>query len=75
MWDKESHDENGNGTRIICTSCHYTSSIFEDPRGIFLNEDKFKFQGQSARSKGWFDVNFDCIEENFGTRKSYLFKR
>ena len=25
------------------------------------NEAKFKFQGQSARSQRWFDLEFDCI--------------
>ena len=28
------------------------------------NEAKFKFQGQSARSKRWFDLDFDWIEVN-----------
>ena len=27
------------------------------------NEAKFKFQGQSARSQRWFDLDFDWIEE------------
>ena len=26
------------------------------------NEAKFKFQGQSARSQHWFDLDFDWIE-------------
>ena len=25
------------------------------------NEAKFNFQGQSARSQSWFDLDFDCI--------------
>ena len=31
------------------------------------NKDKLKFQGQSARSKRWFDLDFDWIEENHST--------
>ena len=27
------------------------------------NEAKFKFQGQSARSQRWFDLDFDWIEK------------
>ena len=33
------------------------------------NETKFKFQGQSARSQRWFDLDFDQIELNFITRE------
>ena len=29
------------------------------------NEAKFKFQGKSARSQRWFDIDFDWIEVNF----------
>ena len=36
------------------------------------NEAKFKFQGQSARSQCWFDLDFDCIEVNFITRETDL---
>ena len=32
------------------------------------NEGKFKFQGQSARSQRWFDLEFDWIEVNVSTR-------
>ena len=31
------------------------------------NEAKFKFQGQSARSQRWFDLDFYWIEVNFST--------
>ena len=31
------------------------------------NEDKFKLQGQSARSQCWFDILFYWIEENYST--------
>ena len=31
------------------------------------NEAKFKFQGKSARSQRWFDLDFYWIEVNFST--------
>ena len=34
------------------------------------NEAKFKFQGQSARSQIWFDLDFDWIEINFSPREA-----
>ena len=34
----------------------------------FNNKGKFKFQGQSARSQQWFDLDLDWIEGNFSTR-------
>ena len=40
-----------------------------------LNEAKFKFQGQSARSQRWFDLEFDWIEVNFSTREPDLYKK
>ena len=33
------------------------------------NEAKFKSQGQSTRSKRWFDPEFDLIEVNFSAHK------
>ena len=33
------------------------------------NEAKFKFQGLSARSQRWFDIDFYWIEVNFSTRE------
>ena len=39
------------------------------------NEAKFKFQGQSARSLRWFDLEFDCIEVNFSTREPDFYKK
>ena len=32
-------------------------------------ESKFKFQGQSARSQLWFDLDLDWIDINFSTRE------
>ena len=39
------------------------------------NEAKLKFQGQSARSQHWFDLDFGWIEENFSIREPYLYKK
>ena len=41
---------------------------------ININEDKFKFQGQSKRSQRWFDLDFNWIEEKFSTHKPDLYK-
>ena len=39
------------------------------------NEAKFKFQGQSARSQQWFDLDLDWIEVNFSTRDTDFYKK
>ena len=39
------------------------------------NESKFKFQGQSARSQLWVDLNLDWIEMNFSTREPDFYKK
>ena len=39
------------------------------------NEAKFKFQGQSARSKWWFHIDLDWIEVNFSTREPNFYKK
>ena len=39
------------------------------------NDDKFKFQGQSARSQRWFDLDFDSTEEIFSTHEPDLYKK
>ena len=39
------------------------------------NEVKLKFQGQSARSKRWFDLGFDWIEVKFSTNKPDFYKK
>ena len=36
---------------------------------------KYNFQGQSARSRHWFDLDHEWLEENFMTRKLYLYKK
>ena len=33
------------------------------------NESKFKFQGQSGRSRLWIDFDLDWININFSTRE------
>ena len=38
------------------------------------NEAKFKFQGQSAKSKRWFDLDFDWNEVNSSTREPGFYK-
>ena len=38
-------------------------------------ESKLKFQGQSARSQRWFDLDFDWIEVNVSTREPDLYKK
>ena len=39
------------------------------------NEAKFKFQGQSERSRRCFDIDFDWIEVNFSTRETDFYKK
>ena len=39
------------------------------------NESKFKFQGQSGRSRLWFDLDLDWIDINFSTREPDLYKK
>ena len=38
------------------------------------NEAKFKFQGLSARSPRWFDLDLDWIEVHFSTRETDCYK-
>ena len=40
-----------------------------------INEAKFKFQGQSARSQRWFDLEFDLIEVTFNTHEPDFYKK
>ena len=39
------------------------------------NDEKFKFQGQSARSQRWFDLDFGWIKVNFITHEPDLYRR
>ena len=38
------------------------------------NVEKFKFQGQSARSQIWFNLDLDWIEIKFSTREPDFYK-
>ena len=38
-------------------------------------EAKLKFQGQSARSQLWFDLDLDWIDRNFSTREPNFYKK
>ena len=39
------------------------------------NEAKFKFQGLSARSQRWFDLDFDWVEVDFITGETDFYKK
>ena len=39
------------------------------------NEAKFKFQGQSARSQIWFDLDLNWVEINLSTREPDFYKK
>ena len=36
---------------------------------------KYTFQGQSARSRSWFDLDNEWLEENFRTREPYFYRK
>ena len=42
---------------------------------IRKNGAKFNFQGRSARSQRWFDLDIDCIEVNFSTCEPDFYKK
>ena len=39
------------------------------------NDAKFKFQGQSARSQPWFNLELNWVEINFSTREPDFYKK
>ena len=39
------------------------------------NEAKFKFQGQSARSQLWFDLDLNWVDINFSTCEPDFYKK
>ena len=41
----------------------------------YKNDDKFKVQGQSARSHRWIDLGFDFIEETFRTHEPDFYRK
>ena len=46
-----------------------------DAAGKNANESKFKFQGQSGRSRLWFDLDLDWININFSTSEPDFYKK
>ena len=46
-----------------------------DPADKNRTASKIKFQGQSARSQLWFDLDLDWIEINFSTREPDFYKK
>ena len=48
--------EQGLYSQVVKLRRKYNKFIAENKN---KNEDKFKFQGLSARSKRWFDLDFD----------------
>ena len=40
-----------------------------------INEAKFKFQCQSARSQRWFDLDYYWVEQNFSTHEPSFYKK
>ena len=39
------------------------------------NDSEFKFQGQSRRSRLWFDLDLDWTGKSFSTREPYFYKK
>ena len=35
----------------------------------------YNFQGKSARTKSWFDLDHEWLRENFMTRELYFYKK
>ena len=38
------------------------------------NTKRYDFQGQSARSRRWFDLDHEWLEENFMTREPGFYR-
>ena len=64
--------EQGLYTQVVMLRQKYLKIIEANTN---TNEAKLKFQGQSARSQGWFGLYFDWIEENLSTREPELYKK
>ena len=69
---KRMETEQGLYAQVIMLRQKYLKFVATEKR---KNEAKFKFQGQSSRSQRWFDLDFDCIEVNFGTLETDLYKK
>ena len=63
--------EKGLYAHVVKLCCKYLKFVETDKK---KDESKFKFQGQSARSQQWFDLDFDWIEVEFSTRETYFYK-
>ena len=37
------------------------------------NTKKYNLQGQPSRSRSWFDINHEWLEENLMTREPYFY--
>ena len=64
--------EQGLYAQVIMLRRKYLKLVAIDKK---KNEAKFKFQGQYAISQRWFDLDFDCIEVNFSTRETDIYKK
>ena len=64
--------EQGLYAQVVKLSCKDLKFAATDKN---KNEAKFKFQGQSARSQKWFDLDLDWIEVNFSTREPDFYKK
>ena len=56
------------------------SATIEDAKNIYIispeeSEAQYNFQGQSERSRHWFDLDPGCIKGNFMTREPDFFPR
>ena len=58
--------------QVVKFSCKDLKFVATDKN---KNEAKFKFQGLSARSKIWFDLDLDWIEINFSSREPDFYKK
>ena len=45
----------------------------DDKKGKYKTE-KYNFQGQSARTKRWFGLDHDYLNENLMTGETYFYK-
>ena len=58
--------------QVIMLRQEYLKFVATDKK---KNEVKFNFQGQSARSQLYFDLDLDWIEVNFNTRDPDFYKK
>ena len=63
--------EQGIYAQVVMLCQNYLKTTEEN---MNKNEDKLKFQGQSARSHCWFDIDYEQIEETFSTREPGIYQ-